>query len=229
MQSANGFDLERELVRVLEAQSIAALNLSARWHRMLSEVTIRSRIADLVVIHAPRQPQSKRARVTYFEAAILAMLLQHGASDLDAVADRLYSTALSVETRAKKLAQLGLLAFGSEGNMHPTGRHLPYDVGVIAIEAKLTRWRDAIAQAADYRGFANQSYIALPASVFERSNAILSECQDAGIGAMSVGPNGAISIPLEAPWVSPHSAEFVRFVSSEVGVAHDSKVFDHTA
>ena len=38
---------------------------------------------------------------------------------------------------------------------------------VVAVEAKLLRWRDALAQAISYLRFANESYVALPKAVVE--------------------------------------------------------------
>lgn len=217
-----GYELEKDLVAALHQRSPAALNLSDRWYQIHPEVTVGQRVADLVLIHASAAPVSRPARVSYFEAAILAYLLARGTATVDAIADELYSSPPSVESRAAKLARLGLVHFAG-ARLQPTGRHLPEGVRIIAIEAKLIRWREAVEQAAGYRCFANHSYVAMPNATFDRSGGIWSACQNAGVGALSAAPDGTIEVLIDAPDADPQSPEWVRLLSSFVGVAQTSK------
>jgi hypothetical protein len=221
-----GFELEQALVETLHDHSAEALNLGDRWWQIHREVTVRQRIADLILVHASSEPDSKPARVTYFEAAILSFLLGRGSTTVQVIADALYSSAPSIESRAARLARLGLVEL-SDHQVRATGRHLPGDVGIVAIEAKLTRWREAVEQASSYRVFANQSYIAMPRDVFARSGGICATCREAGVGALSVEARGAVSVVIVAPEITPHSPEWVRLLSSFVGVAHASNAFRH--
>ena len=227
MVAQNGFALEKELVDILRSGSPAALNVDAGWFRIIAEVAVRERIADLLIIHASAEPDSKPARMSYFEAAILAVLLERGAATAPTVADHLYASAGAVQARAETLARLGLVEIAACGTLRATGRHQHSDARIVAIEAKLTRWREAIEQASHYRAFANQSYIAMPSALFDASGAILSTCEAAGVGALSVAPNGQITIVTEAPVHEPQSPEWVRLVSYVVGVAHSSKAVFH--
>jgi hypothetical protein len=220
------FGLEKHLVAALHDGSARALNLDDRWWQIYPEVPVRQCIADLVLIHASSEPESKRARVTYFEAAILSFLLDRGTSHIETIADELFASMTSIESRAARLARLGLVDITASG-VRATGRHMPGDVRIVAIEAKLARWREAIVQASSYRIFANQSYIALPGDVFERSSNIWSTCESAGVGALSVSGHGTVSVVFEAPDAEPQSAEWVRVLSSFVGVAHSSNARFH--
>lgn len=216
--SSESFDLEKELVAVLRAGSAKALNLSDRWLQICPEVTVKQRIADLVLIHASTEPKLRRARVSYFEAAIVAFLLNRGPADVATIANELFSSAMDIELRTHRLARLGLVEITGH-DVRATGRHLSADVRVVAIEAKLSRWREAVEQAAAYRTFANQSYIAMPFDVFQRNSAIVVACAMSEVGALAVYGDGTVEVVHGAPEVSPHSGEWVRLLSSFVGVA----------
>jgi hypothetical protein len=218
------FDLEKQLIAALHDGSPRALNLSDRWLQICPEVTVKQRIADLVLIHASTAPNSKPARVSYFEAAIVAFLLDRGSANVQTIADELYSSASSVELRVSRLARLGLIEIDGR-ELRATGRHVSGDIRVVAIEAKLSRWREAVEQASSYRIFANESYIAMPTDIYVRSGEIWTACRHAEVGALAVRGDGTVDLVFEAPHVTPHSAEWVRLLSSFVGVAHVSKAF----
>jgi hypothetical protein len=103
--------------------------------------------------------------------------------------------------------------------LRPTGRHLATDVHISAIEAKLTKWWDAIEQAERYLSFANHAYIAMPADTFDRVDDIITECEARGLGALAVTSEGYVSMVAEPRDTTPQTPEWVRLVSSVVGVA----------
>lgn len=217
------FELEKQLVAALRDGSARALNLSSGWLQVWPEVTVRQCIADLVLVHAATQPDLRPTRVSYFEAAIIAFLLDRGPCDISTMSDVLLASTASIEVRAQRLARLGLVQIDGDGIRAVD--LLPSGVRIVAIEAKLTRWRVAVAQAASYRTFANQSYIAMPAELFGRQPAIELECRRANVGALAVRADGQIDLFVEAPDFVPHSPERVRVLSSLVGVAQRSNVF----
>ena len=223
-----GFGLERDLVAALHEGAPAALDLRDRWFHIRSEVTIRDRVADLVLVHASLPPATKPSRVSYFEAAILALLLERGASTVETVAAELFADSSSIQIRVSKLAKLGFVDIDGR-RVRPTEKRVTKDLRVIAIEAKLTRWREAIGQAASNSVFANESYIAMPSSVFHKSGAVLSACRSAGVGALAVEPDKSIIVVLDAPAHEPQSPEWLRLVSSVGGFAQDSKAPLHVA
>lgn len=211
------FELERDLVEALRENVARALQLSPRWFDLRAEVTVRTRIADLILIHAATAPDTTPARISYFEAAILAALLERGVAAVDELAERLYSDTAAIQSRADRLARLGLIDVDDDGMLRPSGPAPLGDVRIIAIEAKLARWREAVAQATRYRTFANQSYVALPMPLVERSTAILHECLHAGIGVLAVIPDGTVMVIQEAPEIALQTPEWVRVVSGFVG------------
>lgn len=76
------------------------------------------------------------------------------------------------------------------------------DGHLIAVEAKLTRWRDALQQAYRNRCFAHTSYVLLPKPVALRAVRYAGDFQARGVGVCYCD-NDVVSIVLEAPLVAP--------------------------
>lgn len=68
---------------------------------------------------------------------------------------------------------------------------LPDDL-VLALEAKLTRWRDALHQAYRNKCFAHQSVVVLPGPAAAVAFAHRGEFERRGIGLCSVGADGVV-------------------------------------
>lgn len=80
---------------------------------------------------------------------------------------------------------------------------------VIAVEAKQTRWRDAILQARRYTFFADQTYVAVWAKTAARvDKALLYRHR---VGLVAVEPSGDCSIVAVAPKVKPREINMNRF------------------
>jgi hypothetical protein len=80
---------------------------------------------------------------------------------------------------------------------------------VVAVEAKQTRWRDAILQARRYTYFADQTYVA----VWAKTATLVDKTwlHRHRVGLISVEANGACSIVVDAPTVSPRQSNMNRF------------------
>jgi hypothetical protein len=86
------------------------------------------------------------------------------------------------------------------------------DGTVVAFEAKLTRWRDALQQAYRNRCFAHRSYVVLPMSAAGIAHQFLAEFQRRQVGLCYVGDEGVVVLvdspcaePLQ-PWLSSRAA-----------------------
>ncbi len=75
---------------------------------------------------------------------------------------------------------------------------------VIAIEAKLTRWRDAMGQAYRNTFFSDRSFVLLPPSIARRAAQNVAELHAHGIGVCTMVDN-AIEIVSEAPLAQPYN------------------------
>lgn len=63
---------------------------------------------------------------------------------------------------------------------------------VIALEAKLTKWREALQQAYRNTCFAHQSLVVLPWKVAQRASAYRQEFERRRVGLCGVGPEGVV-------------------------------------
>lgn len=73
---------------------------------------------------------------------------------------------------------------------------------VIALEAKLTKWRDALQQAYRNTCFAHHSLVVLPWKVAQRASAYRQEFERRRVGLCGVGPEGVVVL-IEACGVEP--------------------------
>jgi hypothetical protein len=80
---------------------------------------------------------------------------------------------------------------------------------VVAVEAKQTRWRDAILQARRYTFFADQTYVALWAETSARVDRCL--LYRHRVGLIAVQSNGDCRIIVDAPKMSPRETNMNRF------------------
>lgn len=73
---------------------------------------------------------------------------------------------------------------------------------VLAFEAKLSRWRDALHQAYRNTCFAHRSYVLLPWSVAERAAMFESDFHERGVGLCAVNGERIVML-LDAPRLEP--------------------------
>ena len=217
-----GFRLEKDLVTVLRSRSAAVLESKSgrATYQILSEQQVGMCIPDLLVVRSKPGEDCTPLSLSYFDCALIAAALEAGNVTVADLAASTYSLPEQIGKRVLRLVKLGLMSERSDGvrvraNALPTGAH------VVAVEVKLTRWRKALRQASDYLRFANEAYVALPASVIGRNATALAACADVGVGVIAVDEVNA-RVLLSAKTHSPCSAEWVRIVSNSVGLRQPS-------
>jgi hypothetical protein len=86
---------------------------------------------------------------------------------------------------------------------------------LIAFEAKLSRWRDALNQAYRNSSFAHYSYVVLPETTSENAISHINEFYRRGVGLCSFGSSGLrIKIPATKrnpiqPWVTNMALSYI--------------------
>jgi hypothetical protein len=224
----SGFRFERDLVAVLEQNSAAALRIDSGGFRVLTEVQIGACIPDLLIVDGGNDDRRSSAPLSYFDCTLVAATIQAGVTTIDALADTTFSPTAEIARRVGRLVRLGLFAQCRDEGLRVTRRALPNRLRIIAVEAKLTRWKDALAQTKSYLSFANEAYIAMPAQAVRRNINALTACADAGIGVIGVDECDA-SVILPAEYRQPRSPEWVRVVSSAVSLPYASGKFSANA
>lgn len=205
------FRLERDLLHVLRDYSGTLFSHATEELRVFTEIQIGMRIPDLLIVSGPAPESGRSQRLSYFDCAIVAATIQAGPMSVGELAAHTFAPHHEIERRASRLVRVGLLEqhnalLRCRSQAWRSGRH------IIAIEAKLTRWKDAIAQARQYRLFANEAYIAMPSDIVRRNVAALSQCAEDGIGVLAVDRDD-VSIVLRSTRNHPISPEWVRIVS----------------
>ncbi len=217
-----GFRLERDLVTVLRSRSVGVLESRSRraTYQIFSERQVGMCIPDLLVVRSKPGEDYIPLRLSYFDCALIATALKAGSITVADLAASTYSRPEQVGKRIIRLVKLGLMCERS-GGVRVRANTLPTGAYVVAVEVKLTRWRKALRQASDYLRFANEAYVALPASVIGPNATALATCADAGVGVITVDEVDA-RVVLSAKAHNPRSAEWVRIVSNFVGLRQPS-------
>jgi hypothetical protein len=183
---ATPFALERDMLPQL-ADSVPALvgAPADATVRVLREPVIGAIIPDLLAgVWTPRLSLTGYSQVSRIEAHVWALVERAGRVAESAVASALH---LSPERAARAVAVLarndvlrreqdnsGVLMIAPEARTD--------SLEITAIEAKLSRWQDAVPQAAAYRAFADRSYVVLDGNRVRASEAVVEAARDAGVG-----------------------------------------------
>lgn len=214
------FPLEAHLMDILEATSANVLRSCTGCEMLVfSQVTVGATIPDLVIVRRPQPPTSgKRVRLSDFEAWIVAELWSRGTLREPTLTRRLYTRSQRTQVALQKLERLGLVRRTPRGSYVLTDV-MARNVEVLAVEAKLTRWREAIEQARDYLRFSMASYVALPESVVQSNADIVYACKQARVGLLAVSPNGVRVVSHPSKRNEPMKRDFIRVLSRTVGIA----------
>jgi len=214
------FAYETDLCAVLARHLGELFEQSAqeRHSCTLRERAVGEVIPDFVYVHADRSALSGRVReLTSLEASLVAALLPGRPLRANTIARRLYCQTERVDHRLRALERTGVLTSGGRGAFSLRSEESFASAHVVAVEAKLRRWREAVRQAESYLRFANRSYVALPWAVIEGNRALASAAKKARVGIISVEEERA-TLTLDAPVVPTRSADWVWLLSRTIGL-----------
>lgn len=156
------FESELEFVAELEIRLPKVFASQATAWQISREVAVGRSIADVAALlwKSPR-PTQIPAPFSTAESVILAALRLHGPTRIDLLESRVGLRSGGLRRgcldRLEKWELIRRMAGGYFG-----AGVLQWPKSIVAIEAKLTRWREALDQAIAYTQYADQSYVALP-------------------------------------------------------------------
>lgn len=221
MPTVKGFTLECQLFDVLRTRLADALPEAAGDScRILAHPPVGVRIPDLVVLYdRHRARPSRPITLTYFEADVLAYLLETAESwTPSALSAAAYAPPDAVSRALFRLKRHRLVIEAVPTKFTVRRAAFPQHLEIVAVEAKLTRWRDALEQARGYLRFANRSYVAVPGALARGNHRLLADCADDGIGVVAVD-SASTSVVLEAARHDhQRSGERVRLIATGYGV-----------
>ncbi len=130
------------------------------------------------------------------DASILAYLRAVGCARFDTIVSRLGREPTNVSDSLDALVQASVIVREYDRfSLDPAWRRILPEV--VAIEAKVSDWRKAIAQAGRNQLFSHRSFVALPSAVAERASEADS-LRNLGLGVLAVEEDGTITVVREA-------------------------------
>ncbi len=180
---------EAALVDALCAKLPEFLGKRAATWSIEHELVVGDSIADLIVVleRDGEQPYLPKP-LSVAESVILSGLRRNGAIRLDQLEQQ---CGLNGRTSriVSRLIELGLIKRMPGGRVSAVRRCWGTRT-LLAVEAKLLRWRDALTQANSYRRYADESYVALPEFFAEPALAAIDQFRLAGVGLLIVSGRG---------------------------------------
>ena len=224
------FSLEAELYDVLDQRlgTTVVPPDSSDGFKCLSQQQVGTVIPDYVLISCPQcEPQLDGGfeGLTAFESAIVAALLSGRPMRKETLARQLYTRVERIAPNLTALKRRGIVCELPTGSYALNGGAVPKDLHVVAVEAKLSRWRDAILQAESYLQFANQSFVALPSILATNNDKLLRQCRERGVGVLGVEPE-SVHLISAARTSQPRSPDWVWLVSRAVRFGHQNTIQD---
>lgn len=210
------FDREYEIVRLVARHS------DSLWRNLRGDRVLRAErgygrgVADLVVLEIDRIHLDDRRRRQLpparrsGEAAVLEAVITHAGEPLSDLLSHTGMTRSHARHLLSQLSRIGLVTF-DDSTARPTWPAGPITSRVIAVEAKLSDWRGAAIQAARYLDFADEAYIAMPASKIELLLKRPERIDGLGLGLISVSDDGC-SLALEAQPTPPRLPALRRWL-----------------
>lgn len=186
------FDLERHMLTPLAAGLPYLLGLGGDWTvRILREPTMGLVIPDLL-LGAWRPDRAPRAypATTWIDAHVRSLIEREGVVTPEAVRERLHLSPNAAAASEARLLRHGLIARShavtadaadaSAWTLAPGAQTT--ELEIVAVEAKLSRWQDAVAQAASYLTFADRAYVVVDGNRVRVTPALLAVVDAARVG-----------------------------------------------
>jgi hypothetical protein len=181
---AQAFHLEREMLEPLAAGLSMMLGIATgREVRILREPTLGTVIPDLLLgSWEPAAAPRPRVRTTRIDAHVIAFLEREEGVVPTALARRLRLSAVAASASIARLTRAKALLVDETGALWLAPGSATDDIEIVAVEAKLARWQDAVAQAATYLEFADRSLVVLDGNRVRPHHRLVETARLAGVG-----------------------------------------------
>lgn len=177
----NEFQLVHDFCGHLESQ----LAYSAHYWRLCREVSVGGTIADVAIVQS-KQPWAENFPVLSVKrAVVLAHLRKFGSTRIDLLEKSCgYKPGELRDNEIQELSAIGLVRMGRGGKVSLAAK---FKVKIVAIEAKLVKWRAALQQASSYLSYADEAFVVLPEKSAANAIRNKSEFLECGIGLYVLG------------------------------------------
>ncbi|HEY8470813.1 MAG TPA: hypothetical protein VIL18_14270 [Longimicrobiales bacterium] len=176
----------------------------------LEEQAIGRLIPDLLVGIWRRDPRELiRRKFTVIETHILAHLERCGPTSPERVAEQLLIAHTDVARTLQRLTRLRVIRHRRNGTIELTGPARTAGLEIVAIEAKIRRWKRALAQAQSYQRFADESYVLVDGAQVRLTSAMEQAFRAAGVGLLLLSA-GEVILGVPAARRRAYTPERVR-------------------
>ena len=157
-------------------------------HRLVSFLTepfIGGIIPDILIAETSRDeaPRLQR-RITFLEASVLALVERQPGLAEDEVLKQLHITPGAARRAFDGLERAGAIQRETSGELRLRRGAATSHLIVTAVEVKLKRWREALAQAVTYRRFADRTFVVLDGSQVKPSAEVRGAFTAASVGLL---------------------------------------------
>lgn len=188
MSDDGPFRLEREMLGPLRTALPAALELGKTSVnsvlRFVETPSLGSVIPDILMGVWHSNSTALLKGITYVEAVVLAFIENAKGASLADLLSTVYLTQSSAQRLVDRLIKRAVLQLDDQGRFALSPEYAPSNTELIAVEVKLRRWREALAQAVSYSSFANRAYVVLDGAQFVVRPETLNHFRDCGVGLL---------------------------------------------
>jgi DNA-binding Lrp family transcriptional regulator len=163
--------------------------ISKQPHRLflLKEPTVGNVIPDLLLGEWSDDLRPLRRNFTFIEARIIALLDEHDELFEAEIADMLHLSEPAAARAFKRIERSGVTIETAEGKISLDAGAFTRALVVTAVELKLSRWREALAQGVSYLKFADRAYVVLDADRAEPDEAMIAAFRASRVGLFMLG------------------------------------------
>lgn len=154
------------------------------------EVRVGNIIPDLICVRFPQLPESnlRRTNWSFRHASLLSLLRRYRKLRVASLAKLTYERELRVRGLLEDLVRSGAVVEWSTGSYSLSKQLSSVQAEVIAVEAKLERWNEALQQAVTYQRFADRVFVAMDHERIKVKHVPIAEFMSSGVGLLSVSP-----------------------------------------
>ena len=181
---------EKQLVEEFQGLLARYLEESSTKFILETEVSAGRSIADIVALITPEiiDPPIKKT-LNALESVIISTLRQNGSTRIDILEKRCGMPQKSLRNGSiNRLINWGLVDKGPGGRISLTNNWSNH-YRIIAIEAKLYKWQQALEQAISYKKYADDVYVLLPAKNTPLDQTSIEKFKANGVGLITICQN----------------------------------------
>jgi hypothetical protein len=192
---AKKYDLEATLVSDILIHLPSYLRGKGLCWRVCNEVGVGRTIADVVALDWPReQGIEPRQPLSVSESVVLSLLRRGGPTRIDLLETLCGAGQRGLRKgRLDRLEDWGILRFERGGRV-ALADAWQTAIRVVALEAKLTRWKTALKQAIAYRTYADEAYVVLPEDRTRPAESKQELFKEAGVGLLKATSSGLVEV-----------------------------------